>query len=765
MIIILRELENRLPEEFLAHKVGSSIRIIVLNTCHNTNVEKSLYFDGGVVRMYIHSYLVPRNHEVYQKVSRPREVTSSSLTEYLLSLVESLRSFFVCKGLTECECLWTSSNGCIENTLFGESKCFRAYNCQLLVTEADGRCLDCQEKLKSFRRKLRRRQEQKPKQKEKIPNKFLSREALEDKAKTQSQEKRMDRKTILRLKKRLEKKKDYVKLDDGLQKDFVEVFKKREKDLSPLQLEFWHSQVKAMKNKKRTSNKWSPFMIRLGLSLQGTTTNDGYSLLREFVALPSDRRLFDYSHAIEAKEGCQEEILSDIKQKVDKSGLEEHHKFVNVLCDEMHIRAGLVLRRSTNDLIGYTNLTTAEAETQRLTDELAGKEYSPGLAKKILVFFASGITNDVSDVVAIYSTRELSAGQLYIRSWEVIYHLEQAGIAVLCFICDGAATNIKFIKMHKPFDHPDFDTSFIFATLNLAAADMRPLLFILDPPHLLKTTRNCVANSFAHKKTRNLWKSGEYISWEVYKQLYDTTTAMKWNIHKLTKGHVKLTSFSCMKVILAVQIFSLSVVNALRRLKDHDTFQHLQLEQIIKLTELMNRFFDVFNGMECKDNESGESLKKSDHRPYTSPDDERFTFLTNEFLPFFDSWWDEVSQRPGFTKKERNRMIISYQTLRALKITVYSFIKAVRFMLSKGAPKVWARLFNQDALEQYFSRLRAMCGSDDHPSLLQALQSRVVKHVEGNIGLGSSRGNTEVRKRKNINVDVDSTPLRVRKKK
>ena len=37
----------------------------------------------------------------------------------------------------------------------------------------------------------------------------------------------------------------------------------------------------------------------------------------------------------------------------------------------------------------------------------------------------------------------------------------------------------------------------------------RPLFFISDAPHLIKTTRNCWANSFAHSNSRSLWVSGQ----------------------------------------------------------------------------------------------------------------------------------------------------------------------------------------------------------------------------------------------------------------
>jgi len=247
--------------------------------------------------------------------------------------------------------------------------------------------------------------------------------------------------------------------------------------------------MNALKLNDKRSMRWPPIMIKIALKLQEVTTNTGYETFRNFIALPSSRRLYDYSHVIEAKEGCQPEVRSTIQKKICDAGSEEHQKYVNVMCDEINIRSGLVVRRSTGELIGYENLTNVEEKWQKLNDALSSKEYQCSLAKKALVFLAKGITSPVHDVIAVYSVRDLTAYQLYTRAWEVIYYLEDADVKVLVMTFDGAATNRKFILMHRSYGGLACD--FIHATLNIASGKKRPLFFILDPPHLLKTSRNC----------------------------------------------------------------------------------------------------------------------------------------------------------------------------------------------------------------------------------------------------------------------------------
>ena len=65
---------------------------------------------------------------------------------------------------------------------------------------------------------------------------------------------------------------------------------------------------------------------------------------------------------------------------------------------------------------------------------------------------------------------------------------------MLAATCDGASVNRRLVKLH------DLKASLIFKVPNLCASDKRDLFFFSDPPHLMKTTRNCWAS-----KARSLW--------------------------------------------------------------------------------------------------------------------------------------------------------------------------------------------------------------------------------------------------------------------
>ena len=86
--------------------------------------------------------------------------------------------------------------------------------------------------------------------------------------------------------------------------------------------------------------------------------------------------------------------------------------------------------------------------------------------------------------------------------WEAVFRLENLGLKVLAVCCDGLAANRRLFSLHKPGS-----TTPINKVLNPHAHDgeKRYLYFLSDPPHLMKTVRNCWANY-----KRKLWVSSSF---------------------------------------------------------------------------------------------------------------------------------------------------------------------------------------------------------------------------------------------------------------
>ena len=91
--------------------------------------------------------------------------------------------------------------------------------------------------------------------------------------------------------------------------------------------------------------------------------------------------------------------------------------------------------------------------------------------------------------------------------WESVYRLERLGLKVLGVCCDGLAANRRLFNLHSRGSKEP-----VYKVLNPHAEEERYLYFLSDPPHLMKTVRNCWTS-----KKRSLWVSGIMLgSMQVY---------------------------------------------------------------------------------------------------------------------------------------------------------------------------------------------------------------------------------------------------------
>lgn len=86
---------------------------------------------------------------------------------------------------------------------------------------------------------------------------------------------------------------------------------------------------------------------------------------------------------------------------------------------------------------------------------------------------------------------------LYDIFWEAVERLQRCGFEVVACICDGLSANWTFFKLHGT-DKAQYKV------LNPYSEEKHSIYFFSDPPHLLKTTRNCWASN-----KRLMWVSYE----------------------------------------------------------------------------------------------------------------------------------------------------------------------------------------------------------------------------------------------------------------
>ena len=188
------------------------------------------------------------------------------------------------------------------------------------------------------------------------------------------------------------------------------------------------------------------------------------------------------------------------------------------------------------------------------------------------------------------------------------------------------------------------------------------------------------------------------------------------------------------KVKLATQVLSKSVAIALEETKNDEVLGTAQF------CRMMNDFFDCTNVRSLTEHER---KRNPLIKPYSSPDDERFSWLKDVFLHYLEMWKQSTMAREGnYSADDRGKMFLSLQTYKGLKISVFSHIEAIQFLLSEGFQYVLSERFIQDVLEDYFGHQRAKGGYSDNPTAQQfgyndltiAAQRDIAPVLRGNVG-------------------------------
>ena len=153
---------------------------------------------------------------------------------------------------------------------------------------------------------------------------------------------------------------------------------------------------------------------------------------------------------------------------------------------------------SSGALIGFADLGELNTHLCRFERLLAsdGSCAMQPLAKSMLVLMVRGLFSGLQFPYAQFPCSSLKGDQMFHIFWKAVGRLERYGFRVLGLTCDGLAANRQLFRMHAPKESKEL----VHKASNPYCKEVRNVFFFSDPPHLLKTIRNCLCN-----KSRNLW--------------------------------------------------------------------------------------------------------------------------------------------------------------------------------------------------------------------------------------------------------------------
>jgi len=265
---------------------------------------------------------------------------------------------------------------------------------------------------------------------------------------------------------------------------------------------FWDQQLSNAQKKSPQQYRWHPLVIKWCLNMK-LMSSCSYHAMRTagFVTLRSERTLRDYTNYIKTAPGIQSEVLQQMRIEAKIDDLPESKRYVTLMLDEMSIKEDLVFQKHSCIMIGFVHLGSINDHLLRIEQE-KDKPHPP-IANHVLVIMVRGLFFKFEFPLAHYPTRGCSGEMLYPIVWDAIKAVESAGLKVIAITADGASCNRRFFRMHSR----STETDLIYKTRNIYAAEERSIFFISDPPHLVKTIRNCWSHSFGGKSTREMFVS------------------------------------------------------------------------------------------------------------------------------------------------------------------------------------------------------------------------------------------------------------------
>lgn len=383
--------------------------------------------------------------------------------------------------------------------------------------------------------------------------------------------------------------------------------------------------------------------------------------------------------------GILPEAIQSLKSLVEKSREKDEKIYASLAFDEVYIRKHIQWVHENKTWFGY--ITHGELNDQKKLP----------IANQILLFMVTIAGQCVSIPVAYYAISKLNADEKLLILLKVLYELTVIGVKVINITFDGLPANLAVCeKLGCSFNINDPKPFFINPT------DGSKVFIIFDPCHMLKLMRNALGDLGYITDP----KCGR-IQWSYFESLESFRVQSKFVTHRFTKRHVQYRR-NRMNVRLAAQTFSNGVATSFSHLlvTGHRAFQGC--EATISFVEKLNKLFDIMNTKRVNNGRIFKSaLNPNNAAQIFKFFDEMCAYLTS--LKFNKKLCIDSRRKTGFLG-----FFINMHSIRRM-YEVY--------VLSNQLPDLSIYYHSQDPLESFFSRIRALQGSNDNPTLQQFISA------------------------------------------
>lgn len=399
--------------------------------------------------------------------------------------------------------------------------------------------------------------------------------------------------------------------------------------------------------------------------------------------LPSNSTIRNWYAGINSSPGFDTDAFDFLEKKATEFKFKNNK---NLLCslvlDGMAIRSHSQWNAERMRFDGFVDMG------QRLT----AQGILP-MAKEALVFMVVGVEEKFKMPLAYFFINGLNTNQMAFLTQEMLIKLGKIGIETTSITLDGLKVNISmctalgadFVNGKAYFPDP--------------VDGQRRIYVILDPPHMMKLARNCVASR------KIIDGNGRTIDWQYFELLHKTQETLGWNLgNKITKEHIQWDKKK-MNVNLAAQTLSNSVATSMEFLKCNDD-RFSEVDGTAYYARIMNDIFD------CQ-NSTGKEGATGFKEPITMENHQKFFEKFDEAIEYIRNLRIEGEDGCVFSSKSKTPFIGFYNNMLNLKRLFDDYVVTGRLNM------LIVHRLSQDFIESLFGCIRGMGGYNDNPTVQQ----------------------------------------------
>lgn len=342
-----------------------------------------------------------------------------------------------------------------------------------------------------------------------------------------------------------------------------------------------------------------------------------------------------------------------------------------ILCiDEMSIKSNLCFDIGHDEIIGF--------------EDLGSEERQGVVCCNALVIMVRGLYSAWKQPLAYFFVgSQLKAVKLRPIMANCIQKLFNIGLIVEGIASDMGSNFIELSKLLGVTESSEFEL------------DGRKLVYIFDPCHLIKATRNNLLKNSFHFDNK-------ITSWSFIKTFYEEDSKKFYRCApKLTNSHINPTNFEKMKVSLATQVLSHSVACGMNVALSYNVLPAQSLGTIESIS-IFNNLFDLLNAFSLR-----------------HPNKFKNAFDGSEFQIKFLTEAIEYLQQIKIINKDGQNITNKIKFHKCWIITINSILKMWEKLSKLNFLYLKTRRINTDCLENFFGSVRQQSGNNVNPTPIQ----------------------------------------------